>query len=107
MSFPDITAEINDMFADLVVTDTNDVMQALYQESPDTYLLKPSQKDTERGRISTLSEMFLEWYLFDSNDKKDIKTYYQLWNLSENRSGKVCGQRKKCLPLRSEIYFNV
>ncbi len=32
-------------------------------------------KDTEVGRITTLSEVFLEWYLFDSSKEKDVKTF--------------------------------
>ena len=34
-----------------------------------------SQTDTVAGRVSTLSEVFLEWYLFDSSEKKDVKTF--------------------------------
>ena len=32
-------------------------------------------KDSEVGRITTLSEVFLEWYLFDSSKEKDVKTF--------------------------------
>lgn len=32
-------------------------------------------KDNENGRISTLAEVFLEWYLFDSSKKKDVETF--------------------------------
>ena len=34
-----------------------------------------SQTDTVVGRISTLSEVFLEWYLFDSSKEKNVKTF--------------------------------
>lgn len=33
--------------------------------------------DNEIGRITTLSELFLEWFLFDSSYVKDIKTFLE------------------------------
>ena len=41
------------------------------------------QKDTAAGRISTLSEIFLEWYLFDSSKEKDVKTFLKDEELSD------------------------
>ena len=54
----------------------------MYSENPGMHIMQ-NTRDTESGRISTLGEVFLEWYLFDSNTQKDIKTFLESENLTD------------------------
>ncbi len=36
---------------------------------------RPFPEDSETGRISTLSELFTEWYLFDSSHEKNVQQF--------------------------------
>jgi len=53
-----------------------------YSEYLDMHIMQ-NTRDTECGRISTLGEVFLEYYLFDSSTEKDIKTFLESENLTD------------------------
>ena len=69
--------EIFDIFAEYQDTGTTEVIYNLNSDDPDMHIVNYSIKDSAPGRITTLSELFLEWYLFKSDQEKNIKTFLQ------------------------------
>ena len=51
------------------------VLPFVVSEDGNYQIKKTIYSDNELGRITTLSELFLEWFLFDSSCVKDIKTF--------------------------------
>ena len=79
-----ISDEIQDIFKNLETNDSSEVLDYIFPDYPDDanmHLIKYSQKDTVCGRTATLGEIFLEWYLFDSSTRKDIKQFLTTENL--------------------------
>ncbi|MBR6364074.1 MAG: hypothetical protein IKS08_03240 [Alphaproteobacteria bacterium] len=68
--------DIRDIFDDADILDTDAIVYEMVNgESGGGMGLDYAQTDTPAGRISTLSELFLEWYLFDSSEEKDVKKF--------------------------------
>ncbi len=68
--------DICDIFDDADILDTDAIVYEMVSgESGGGMGLDRAQTDTPAGRISTLSELFLEWYLFDSSEEKDVKKF--------------------------------
>ena len=47
----------------------------LFSIDPELFAKNKPYKSPENNNVSTLAEIFLEWYLFNSNSKKDINTF--------------------------------
>lgn len=67
--------EIDDIFKEHEDYGTTEVVKQLNTEWPDIHIMTTPLIESECARISSLAEVFLEWYLFDSNDKKTVKTF--------------------------------
>ena len=77
--------EIADIFNELQQTDNSYAKEHLFPiESDDTdmHIVNTSQRDIESGRIDSLGEVFLEWYLFDPNSQKSIENFLQTEDLT-------------------------
>lgn len=70
--------DILDIFSELEVQDSKWILDRVFSDAPDDanmHIVNESHKDTATGRISTLSEVFLEWYLFDAGNNKTIASF--------------------------------
>ena len=74
--FEDIFYEYEDMFA-------QDLHYYLSTYESEMRIGGHPTSDCETGRISKLSEVFLEWYLFESDTEKNIKTFLESEGLSD------------------------
>ena len=78
-----MNSEIDDIFAEHEDTVITQVRYNLNIDNPDMCVVNNSLKDSECGSISSLSEVFLEWYLFESDTKKNIKIFLESEGLSD------------------------
>ena len=67
--------EIDDIFAEYEDYGTVEVVRLVNTEESSMHLMTTPLMDSECVRISSLSEVFLEWYLFDSNTTKSVATF--------------------------------
>lgn len=75
--------EITDIFAEYENTISNDLILELNSPDADIHPIKPWRKHSAPSRIFCLSDVFLEWYLFDSDNEKNIKTFLELEGLTD------------------------
>ena len=74
--FEDIFYEYEYMFA-------QDLHYYLSTDESEMHIGGHPTGDCETGQISKLSEVFLEWYLFESDTEKNIKTFLESEGLSD------------------------
>ena len=67
--------EIADIFAEYEDSRTAESAKLASLKESNIHLMATPLMESESLRISSLAEVFLEWYLFDSNTKKTTKTF--------------------------------
>lgn len=67
--------KISDIFTEYETTGISEVIYNLNSKNPDMHIVNTHFKDSVANRITTFSELFLEWYLFNSDQEKNIKTF--------------------------------
>lgn len=75
--------EIEDIFYECEDISTQDMYYYLHEEDTKMHIVGHTTGDCETGRISKLSEVFLEWYLFESDTEKNIKIFLESEGLSD------------------------
>ncbi|MBR3510708.1 MAG: hypothetical protein IKN73_01450 [Alphaproteobacteria bacterium] len=75
--------EFEEIFYECEDISTQDMCYYLSTEESEIHIGWRPTIDCEIGRISKLSEVFLEWYLFESDTEKNIKTFLESEGLSD------------------------
>ena len=75
--------EFEEIFYECEDISTQDMYYYLSTDESELHLVGHTPGDCEIGRISKLSEVFLEWYLFESDTEKNIKTFLESEGLSD------------------------